>query len=96
MTVVDLVIQFVLGIALTAAVVRRDMGRSSRDRYERSWNVASFWSAIYAFGPLCIPVHFARTRRSVTGFLLGVLWTAGVLVAIGLVTDAVAWLTGQR
>jgi hypothetical protein len=94
MTVVDLVLQFVLGIALTAWVVRRDMRRLPPERYARAWNVASFWSAIYAFGPLCIPVHFARTRRSVLGFLLGVLWTAGVLVAIGLVSDAVAWLTG--
>jgi hypothetical protein len=94
MTVVDLVVQFVLGILLTAAVVRRDMRRLSPERYRRAWNVASFWSAIYAFGPLCIPVHFARTRRSLLGLLLGVLWTAGVLVAIGLVSDAVAWLTG--
>ena len=87
--VVDFVIQLVLGVFLTAKVVGRDMRRSSRERLARAWNPATFWSAIVAFGPLSIPVHFVRTRRSVGGFLLGAAWAAGVLVVLGLASVVV-------
>ncbi|HVU02641.1 MAG TPA: hypothetical protein VHE30_12855 [Polyangiaceae bacterium] len=80
----ELVSQIVLGIVYTSAVVRGDQERLSPERRRRAWNSASFWSAVVAFGPLCIPVHFARTRRSVPGFLLGVFWMALVIVALSL------------
>jgi hypothetical protein len=70
------------------------MRRSSRERLSRGWNVASFWSAVVAFGPLCLPVHFVRTRRSLLGFLEGVAWAVGVLVALGFVSDALSFVTG--
>jgi hypothetical protein len=90
MTLVDLLVQIVLGIVLTATVVRRDMRRLPPERYVRSWNEASFWSAVVAFGPLCIPVHFIRTRRSLVGALLGVAWMAGVLVVLSVVGELLA------
>lgn len=91
MTVVGFVFQLVTGVFLTARVVRWDMRRLGPERFARAWNAASFWSAVVAFGPLCIPVHFARTRRSVLGFLLGTAWATGVLVALGLASDALDW-----
>jgi hypothetical protein len=89
-TVLDLALQIVLGALFTAWVVRRDMRGLPPERLARSWNVASFWSAVVGFGPLSIPVHFARTRRTLLGFLLGVAWAAGVIVVLGIVSDLVA------
>jgi hypothetical protein len=82
--VVDFVLQLLLGVFLTAAVVRRDMRKLPQEGLARGWNSASFWSAIVAFGPLSIPVHFVRTRRSIAGLALGVLWAAAVLLVLGL------------
>jgi hypothetical protein len=87
--VVDFLLQLLLGVFLTATVVRRDMQRLPPEGLARAWNSASFWSAIVAFGPLSIPVHFVRTRRSFVGLALGVLWAAGVLVALGLASALV-------
>jgi hypothetical protein len=80
--VVAFALQLALTIALTAGVVRRDERRLPPERLARAWNVASFWSAVVAFGPLCIPVHFVRTRRNLIGVLLGLLWTAIVLATL--------------
>ena len=52
----------------------------------QGWNDASFWSAIVVFGPLSIPVHFARTRRSVLGLVIGVFWAGLVMGVIGVVS----------
>jgi hypothetical protein len=94
--VLDLVLDLVLGVLLTAWVIRRDMRRLPPERYARSWNFSSFWSAVVAFGPLSIAVHFARTRRSVLGFLLGCAWGLGVFCVLELVGSLMAWLLGDR
>ena len=93
MMVVDFVLQIVLGVVLTAGVIRRDMRRLPLERLVRAWNSASFWSAVVAFGPLSIPVHFVRTRRSVLGLLQGLGWGAGVIFALGLVSEGLARLS---
>lgn len=87
LTLLPLVLQMVLGVALTSAVLRRDMRRLPPLRHRRAWNGASFWSAVVGFGPLCIPVHFVRTRRSVSGLGLGVAWLAAVLTVLSLVAE---------
>ena len=88
MSVLAVVLDLILGVVLTAWVVRFDMRRLPPERYARCWNGASFWSAVVAFGPLSIPVHFARTRRSVAGFTIGVLWAAAVVVLLSIVGSA--------
>jgi hypothetical protein len=45
------------------------------------------------FGPLCIPVHFVRTRRSIVGLLIGVLWMVAVLVALWLFGEGIDWVS---
>jgi hypothetical protein len=95
-SVLGVVLDLVLGVVLTAWVVRFDMRRLPPERFARSWNDASFWSAVVAFGPLSIPVHFTRTRRSVLGLLVGLLWTAGVLVVLELLGRVVMWIAGDR
>jgi len=65
-----------LSLALNSLVpyliVRRDLRGLSEERLARAWTDASFLSAVVAFGPLALPVHFAKTRRSLRGFGLGV------------------------
>ncbi len=94
-SVLAVVLDIVLGVALTAWVIRRDTRRLDPERYARSWNEASFWSAVVAFGPLSIPVHFARTRRTVLGFLLGCAVMLLVLGVLELVGDLFLWLGGE-
>jgi len=94
-SVLAVVLDIVLGVVLTAWVVRRDTRRLSPERRARSWSDASFWSAVVAFGPLSIPVHFARTRRTVVGFLLGCGVMVLVLAVLELVGDVFLWLGGE-
>ncbi|MEI9952611.1 MAG: hypothetical protein WDO74_27430 [Pseudomonadota bacterium] len=61
-----------LNALLPYLIVRRDLRRLSGAQLARAWTDASFLSAVVAFGPLALPVHFAKTRRSLTGFGLGV------------------------
>ena len=76
--------QMALGIAVPWWIVHRDLRRRPPEQLERAWNDASFWAAIVAFGPLCIPIHFIKTRRSLWGLLLGVFWMAAAIVLIAL------------
>ncbi|HEY1535167.1 MAG TPA: hypothetical protein VGF76_14165 [Polyangiaceae bacterium] len=66
-----LALSFVLNAALPYLIVRYDLKRLSPERLARAWPDVSVLSAAYYFGPLCLPVHFARTRRSWLGFGLG-------------------------
>ena len=83
-----LTLKLALDIGLVAWVVRRDQRRLSPEQLARTWNEASFWAAVVAFGPLCLPVHFAKARRSFGGFALGLLWAAVTMVVIGAITAA--------
>jgi hypothetical protein len=85
--IVLFIVQIALGIALPAWIVRWDERRLPQRMLERAWNPASFWMAVVVFGPLCLPVHFGKTRRSVGGVLLGFVALASV---VGL-QMAMAW-----
>jgi len=89
-------LSFALGIAVPALIVRRDLARLQGDRLARSWPDASLWSAVVVFGPLCVPIHFVRTRRSWWGLLLGVLWLVGAVLLITLPVEALAAIFGVR
>ena len=82
MQVLAFSLQLIAGIALTWWVLRRDMARLSPQELARSWNSASFWCAIVAFSYLCIPVHFAKSRRSLLGLLVGIAWMAAVMAVL--------------
>ncbi|HET7544623.1 MAG TPA: hypothetical protein VFK05_32360 [Polyangiaceae bacterium] len=62
----------VLNALLPYLIVRRDLHRLTGERLARAWTEASFLSAVVAFGPLALPVHYAKTRRSLLGLGLGV------------------------
>jgi len=80
----------VLNALLPYLIVRRDLQRLSDERLARAWTEASFCSAVVAFGPLSLPIHFAKTRRSLAGFGLGV---GLALLSFGLQALAVALLS---
>jgi len=87
-------VQLALGIVLPWLIVRRDLARLDRERLDRAWNDASFWCAIVVFGPLSLPFHFVKTRRSPLGVLLGITWMALSIAAIGLVATAISKVAG--
>ncbi|HEY8943639.1 MAG TPA: hypothetical protein VIM73_05225 [Polyangiaceae bacterium] len=90
-------LQLALGIALPMLLIRQDMARLDRARLARCWNDASLWSAVVAFGPVAVVVHFARSRRSLLGLLLGLGWALlviGALSAVALLLTLAAGLAG--
>ena len=87
-------LSLLLNALLPYLIVRRDLARLSEERLARAWPPASFLAAVYAFGPLSLPVHFTKTRRSLLGFALGVFWLALSLLAEAAVTAALGALLG--
>ena len=85
---------FVLGILVPEAIVRHDVEQLRGDCLARSWPDSSLWSAVVVFGPLCVPIHFMRTRRSLWGVMLGLLWLAGAVLLITLPVEALAGIFG--
>ena len=86
--VLELIVQFVATIFVSAWVVRRDLKRLGPELLSRAWPDSSFWSAIVCFSPICVPVHFVRTRRSALGVALGVAWFTATVIAV----NGVAWV----
>ena len=64
-------LSLLLKVLLPYAIVKRDLRRLPEPLLGRAWTDASFLSAVLAFGPLSLPVHFGKTRRSITGLGIG-------------------------
>ncbi|MCK6533863.1 MAG: hypothetical protein L6Q84_12910 [Polyangiaceae bacterium] len=94
MAVLLVSIELALGILVPWWIVRRDLKKLEGERLARAWNDASFWSAIVLFGPLSLPFHFTKTRRSLLGFVLGLVWMVAAFLAIGLLGSGLALLFG--
>jgi hypothetical protein len=84
-------LQLVLGVVVPGVLVRRDIRRLPPVQRARAWPDASVWSAMALVSVLAVILHFARTRRTLLGFLLGLAWflvaCAGVLGPV-LILDA--------
>ncbi|HWL84289.1 MAG TPA: hypothetical protein VNO21_00625 [Polyangiaceae bacterium] len=52
-------------------IVRHDERRLPPAQLERAWLPSTRIVSALVFGPLCLPVHFWRTRRTFAGFRLG-------------------------
>ena len=87
-------LSLVLNAALPYWIVKRDLSRCSELARSRAWPEASFLAAVVVFGPLSLPVHYTRTRRSVLGFCLGLTLGALSLLAPGLLVSALGDLFG--
>jgi hypothetical protein len=87
-------VSFALGIAVPASIVRFDVARLTGERLARAWPEASLWSAVVVFGPLCLPVHFIRTRRNWVGLGLGLATLVAAVLLISLPVEALGWVFG--
>jgi hypothetical protein len=87
-------LQLALGIVVPWWIVRRDLRRLDEARLGRAWNDASLWMSLVMFGPLCLPFHFTKTRRSIWGLLLGLVWMVAAFVAIGIVASGIGFVFG--
>jgi hypothetical protein len=83
---VDLAVSWAFELAAATAVVLADERYLERKRdelrFSRTWPPASRMAAIFFFGELAVFLHFARTRRSVLGVVLG-LFAAGAVTLVG-------------
>ncbi len=89
-----LALSFVLNAALPFFVVHYDLKRLPEAPLARAWPEPSFLSAVFAFGPLSLPVHFAKTRRSWGGFGLGLGWCALTIAAQTLIVAGLSGFLG--
>jgi hypothetical protein len=80
--VLVLLVQFFASIFVTAWIVRFDIARLPARLKERAWPDSSLWAAVVWFSPLCLLIHFLRTRRSLLGLLLGILWLLAAMLAV--------------
>lgn len=94
MTVLLFSLQLVLGILVPWWILRRDLDRLRPEQLARAWNDVTFWMAIVVFGPLALPFHFTKTRRSLLGLLLGLGWFVAAVLAISLLSLALGWVLG--
>ena len=83
--VVQFVLAWLVGTSVSFALVIADERRLSEARLERAWPPVSRNAAIFIFGPLAVPIHFVRTRRSIAGVLLGI----AALAVVALVSELV-------
>ena len=70
----SVLLQFAASILVPWWILRFDESRLSALELSRSWPQASFWCSLAAFGPLTVPLHFLRTRRSLWGAFLALIW----------------------
>jgi hypothetical protein len=91
--VVSYVAQLVLGILVPWAILRFDLSRLPAERLDHAWPEVSFWMSLVAFGPLCLPFHFTKTRKNrLIGLCLGFFWLAValfVLILLGSALDSI-------
>ena len=87
-------LSLVLNAWLPYLIVKRDLARLSEARLARAWTEASFLAAVLAFGPLSLPIHFTKTRRSLAGLGLGIALCALSLLIQGLAGAALGALLG--
>jgi hypothetical protein len=104
--IIELVLSWAIGVALTFVVVLFDERRMTEERLERAWPTASRNAAIVLFGILVLPFHFARTRGSfkslrgvlgvVLGFAAGIVAIVVVAVVSQLLVDGIGLLLGLQ
>ena len=87
-------------IPAVAVIVVHDERRLTAQRLERAWPPQSRDAAIFGLWlmgvhPLCVLVHFVRTRRSLLGVLVGLSWLAVVVLgALGAELGAASAIEG--
>jgi hypothetical protein len=81
-----------LGIAVSWWILRWDLGRLAGRELARAWPDASLWMAVVLLGPLSVPLHFVRTRRSWAGLDMALFWLAVTVLVSSLPAEGLRWL----
>ncbi len=97
----QVVVSWIVTLPAVATIIVVDERRLRSEELARAWPAASRDAAIFGLWnlgvhPLCVFLHFVRTRRGFAGVDLGLLWLAVVAVVdvcaqVG-VTAAIGWL----
>ena len=85
--VVEYVVSFAFWTASVFFVLWNDERNLTAEEEYRAWPTSSRWSAIVGFGPLCLPIHFWRTRRSFLGVCLGFAYA----IDLAQISELVGW-----
>lgn len=85
--VLEYVVSLVFWTASVFFVVWNDERNLTQGEADRAWPKVSRLAAVVAFGPLCLPVHFWRTRRSFLGAFIGVSYVIDLA--------QLSWLLGE-
>ena len=82
---VQVVVSWAVTLPAVVLVIRIDERRLTGAALERAWPEPSRDAAIFGLWnagvhPLCVLIHFARTRRTGPGVLLGLGWLVAILL----------------
>jgi len=96
---VEILASWSVTLPAVVTIIVRDERHLTGPRLERAWPPQSRDAAIFGLWlmgvhPLCVFVHFVRTRRSIGGVLLGLWWLAVVIAGDLAATAAVEGLGG--
>jgi len=87
--ILALLVPWVVSTTLIFLLIHRDEARLPPEQLARAWPTATRRTAVVYFGPLALPVHFGRTRRSVLGVVQGLAWALAIGALDGWVGDGV-------
>ncbi len=87
--VLGVLVPSVVTIASIFRLLAWDERRMRPEERHRAWPVTTRAIAAVCFTALCLPIHFARTRRSLQGALVGLAWGAAVVALDCVVAEGV-------
>ena len=95
MKVAQTAVAMILGIVLPLIVQLWDKRRLDDEARARSWNLATWASALYAFGPLSMLGWSWVTRRGWPRVLVGPFWLGAIVGVMTIVDDALTVAGGR-
>jgi hypothetical protein len=92
---VQVIASWVVTLPAVIVVIKADERRLTGEALERAWPPQSRDAAIFGLWnmgvhPLCVLIHFARTRRTLLGTGLGLVWLLAIMLADAGVQTGVA------
>ncbi len=92
---VQVIVSWVVTLPAVIFVIKADERRLKGEALERAWPPQSRDAAIFGLWnmgvhPLCVLIHFARTRRTLLGTGLGLVWLVAIMLADAGVQTGVA------
>ena len=86
--VVAILVSGAVSWTASAWIIKRDEKKLDETMLARAYPPATLIASVFLFQQLAVVVHFVRTRRSFTGFFLGLGWAIAALVP-ALILDAI-------